>query len=642
MLRLPSLFGDNMVLQREMRTPIRGFGKPGETVNIRIAGQRHTSVVGADGIWKAHLNPVPAGGPYELTASAPSGTVTVRNVLFGDVWVASGQSNMVWPLDQSRNGAAEKASADLPQIRLFAAPRGPASEPQRDCSGQWQVCTPQTAANFSAVAYFFGRELHRKIGVPIGLIQSDVGGTPAESWVLPEWLRGDRDLAPLLAKAPAAGAAARVGQRDYERTMNRWYTGIMLKDPGNKGAAEGWAATTAPLDDWRVMRQPGAWETNDPALPIDGAVWFRRTVMLPETWAGKDLLLQLGTIADHDTAYFNGDRVGGTSGEMPINTAAREYRIPARQVRGGSSTIAVRIFNQIAAGGFTGQPDDMKLVVVDDLRQSIPLVGEWRFRVEFRREAASVPPMPPPPPDEWTSWSTGGLYHAMVTPLTSFGIRGVIWYQGESNVGRAGQYRKLFPVLIRGWRHAWGQGDFPFLFVQLANFQARAAQPGESDWAELREAQMSALSLPATGMAVTIDIGDAADIHPKNKQDVGRRLALAARHVAYRDRRVAPSGPIYAGWKIRGRAIVLRFRHAQDGLAAVGGGALTGFAIAGRDRKFVWAEALIEGDTVVVSSPMVLEPIAVRYAWADNPECNLGNAVGLPASPFRTDRWHAK
>lgn len=558
--------------------------------------------------------------------------------MVGDVWVASGQSNMVWPLNQSRNGDAETRAASFPQIRLFALLREPAAAPLMDCRGKWASCSPETAGGFSGVAYFFGRDLHARLGVPIGLIQSDVGGTPAESWTDPAWLRDDPDFAELLTKTPPAGAAAPLGQAAYEKTMNDWYVGAMMKDAGNRGFAQGWAGPSPP-GEWGTMNLPGAWEANEPRLDIDGAVWYRHTVTIPRGWVGKGLTLSLGTIADRDVTYFGGVEVGASGGQYPDASVRRTYTVPARLVVEGPVVIAVRVFNMIAAGGFTGEPSDMRLHLTTDPASALSLAGPWRFRIEADRSAASVPPMPPPPADVWTAWSTGGLYNGMVAPLTRHAIRGVIWYQGESNVGRPDQYHKLFPTLIRGWRKAWGQGDFPFLFVQLANFNPRRSEPSESDWAELREAQLAALGMRKTAMAVAIDVGEAADIHPKNKRDVGLRLALAARSVAYNERGVAHSGPVFRSMSRAGGSLILRFAHTDGGLQAAGGVPLRGFAVAGKDRRFHWADAAIRRGAVVVTSPKVPDPVAVRYAWADNPDCNLVNGAGLPAVPFRTDRW---
>jgi sialate O-acetylesterase len=431
------------------------------------------------------MTPPKAGGPYEMTFSGKN-KITIKNIMVGEVWVCSGQSNMQWSVKQSANPEQEIADANYPDIRLFTVARKVAEQPQPDCSGNWTLCSPETVPDFSAVGYFFGRELHKELNVPIGLIHTSWGGTPAEAWTRREALEKERDCAPILQRYDDAMANYPQAKKEYEQKLEEW------KQVAEKAKAEG-------------------------------------------------------------------------------EKAPRRPRAPFKP----------------------GHPH-----------------------------------------------SPAGLYNAMIAPLIPFSIQGAIWYQGESNAGRAYQYRKLFPAMIRNWRKDWGQGNFSFLFVQLANFRDVKPEPAESDWAELREAQLMTLSLQNTGMAVIIDIGEAKDIHPKNKQDVGRRLALWALAKNHR-KDIVYSGPIYKSksMKVEGNKIILHFDHVGGGLVADGGEPLKGFAVAGADRKFVWANATIDGDTVVVSSDEVSEPVAVRYAWADNPVCNLYNKEGLPASGFRTDDW---
>jgi sialate O-acetylesterase len=458
---LSLLFADNMVLQRARPIPVFGWTSPGANVTVRLKGATAKATAGTDGHWQAELPAMRAGGPYELVVSGPQ-TVTLKNVLIGDVWICSGQSNMEFGIGNANDAAQEIAAANDPQIRLFTVRKVIATEPQPslagpfpDLMGQWSVCTPQTVATggwngFSAVGYFFGRELQHTLHVPIGLIHTSWGGTPAEAWTSAEALSAIPDYAPALADLPR-----------------------------------------------------------------------RRT-------------------------------------ETPSHTD-----------------------------------------------QNFPTV----------------------------------LYNGMIAPLIPYGIKGAIWYQGESNAGKAYQYRTLLPTMIEDWRHRWNEGDFPFLIVQLANFQKHNEQPVDDAWAELREAQsLTAKHLKNCGIAVTIDIGNADDIHPKDKQDVGKRLALVALNRTYGDR-VEYSGPEYAGMKRDGAAIRLRFTHTDGQLVAKGGDKLEGFAIAGADKKFVWADARIEGDSIIVSSSQVPDPVAVRYAWSINPVCNLYNKADLPASPFRTDDW---
>lgn len=483
-IRLPAIFGDNMVIQAEARACFWGWADPNEEIEVSVSWLDFQWSLEADeeGKWLFYVNSPDAGGPYSITLTGKN-TVTIDNILCGEVWICSGQSNMQWSVRQSADPEREIAAANYPQIRLFSVERRVAETPQDDCKGRWVVCSSETVADFSAVAYYFGRELHRELKRPVGLIHSSWGGTPAEAWTSPQMLEENPTFDPILKRYRQALA-------DYPEAMARY-----------KAALEEWneAATKAKAEGRRAPNRPGA-----PFGP--------------------------------------------------------------------------------------GHPH-----------------------------------------------TPGGLFNAMIAPLIPYTVRGAIWYQGESNAGRAYQYRDLFPSMIRSWWRSW-RHDFPFLFVQLANFRAVKDEPGESDWAELREAQLMALEMPNTGMAVIIDIGEADDIHPGNKQDVGKRLSLWALANTYR-KDVVYSGPLYRSMARRGNQIILHFDHVGGGLVAKGGERLKGFAIAGEDHKFVWADAKIVGDTVVVSSKQVRNPVAVRYAWADNPICNLYNKAGLPASPFRTDAW---
>jgi len=473
-----------MLVQQGIRIPIWGKAEPGERVTVELGEDAAKAVADDDGRWLVSLPKQKAGGPLGMTISGKDSGLTVSDILVGEVWVCSGQSNMQFGLASSNNAEAEIAGATYPEMRLFTVERKVATEPQEDCAGSWSVCSPETAAGFSAVGYLFGRELHTTLGVPVGLIHTSWGGTPAESWTTQSTLESDPDLTPMLERwakleqnYPAAKAA-------HDASMAKW------KAAAEKAKAEG---------------KPGPSKPRGPMHPMHA----------------------------HRPA---------------------------------------------------------------------------------------------------------GLYNAMIAPLVPYALQGAIWYQGESNASRAYQYRELFPAMIEDWRRAWDQGAFPFLFVQLANFRETKAEPEPSDWAELREAQSMTLGLKNTGMAVIIDIGDAKDIHPRNKQDVGKRLALNALANTY-GKDVAYSGPMYKSMKVKGDTVEIEFAHMDGGLVVKGGGALQGFAIAGEDQKFVWADAVIEGKKVMVSADGIEAPKAVRYAWADNPICNLYNGAGLPASPFRTDDW---
>jgi len=523
------------------------------------------------------------------------------------------------------------AAADYPNIRLFTVQKKIADTPQADCTGQWSLCKPDTIPGFSAVGYFFGRHLHKELGVPVGLVNTSWGGTVAEAWTSSDALAKMPEFKTLMARIAEAKADPDSSMQKYQAELDAWQKKV------DAAGAQGRAAIEPGFDDsgWKDMALPATWE--QAGLPdFDGLVWFRKTIDVPESWAGKELMLELGPIDDQDTTWINGIRVGAHTGPGKWQ-ALRKYPLAANVIKAGQNVIAVQVLDTGGGGGINGQPGQMKLKPLDaDDTDALSLAGAWRYKVGYN--LASMPPQPQPP--VWVNNPNAPtvLYNGMIAPLVPFGIRGAIWYQGESNAGRAYQYRELFPTMISNWRQKWNQGEFPFLFVQLANYMATQPEPGESAWAELREAQLMTLQLANTGMATIIDIGEANDIHPRNKQDVGKRLALWALARTY-GRDVVYSGPLYRSMAIEGDKIRLRFDHVGSGLVAQDGGLLKGFAIAGKDRKFVWANAKIEGQTVVVSSAAVAEPVAVRYGWANNPICNLYNDADLPASPFRTDDW---
>ena len=491
------LFSEHMVLQRDVPLPVWGTAEPDEVVTVTVDGRSAAVRADAQGRWQVKLDPLSAAGPHQMVISGQN-TITIDDVLVGEVWICSGQSNMAFQVQRALNPEEEIAAADHPRIRLFVVPRHPADEPQTAVNSQWQVCSPETVGSFSAVGYFFGRELHKTMDVPVGLIDSSVGGTPAEAWTPRPALEAEPDFKPIFERL----ARAIANYKPPQDTAKTQPSGARKK--AGKSAARSRPAT-----------QPASRSSSRPAS----------------------------------------------------RPASRPVVEPRKSPQ----------------------------------RPSV-------------------------------------LYNGMIHPLIPYAIRGAIWYQGEGNASRAYQYRKLFPAMICNWRQAWGQGDFPFLFVQLANYQFQQHEPYASAWAELREAQLMTLALPATAMAVTVDIGDPKDIHPLNKQEVGRRLALAARAVAYGEK-IPYSGPLYEAMAVEGETIRIRFKHTDGGLAARGGEPLKGFAIAGEDRKFVEADAVVDGNTVVVRSKEVAHPVAVRYAWADAPECNLVNGADLPASPFRTDDW---
>jgi sialate O-acetylesterase len=636
-VRVPSIIGDNMVLQQGVKARLWGMAQPGERITVTFDGRTEGAITDPHSHWQIFLGPLKVGGPFAMTI-AGSNTLTFKNVLVGDVWICSGQSNMEFPLVNATGGAEAMAQANDPEIHLFTVQKTTAASPLADVSGHWVLATPEQVGQFSAVGYFFGREIYQRLKIPLGLIHTSWGGTPAEAWISHGALLANADLKPILDRYQMSLEDLPQRRENYKWALAEWEQKNLHQDPGNKGQALGFADPAFNATDWKQMNLPQFFETA--GLVIDGAVWFRKEVDVPSAWSGKELVLDFPAIDDFDTTYFNGTRVGATGNETPNSYAVpRRYTVPGSLVHAGRNVIAVRVFDSAGEGGFGGA-GLMSLVPVGGKEtEAISLAGPWTYKVELSLEPkkpdwGSRPELPGPTNQN----SPTVLYNAMLAPLTPYAIRGAIWYQGESNAGRAYQYRALFPTMIRDWRSAWGEGDFPFYFVQLANWHAAQSEPGDSEWAELREAQTMTLQVPKTGMAVIIDIGDPNDIHPRNKLDVGKRLAAWALTETYHQK-VEPSGPLYDSFTVKDDKIRVQFKHIDGGLRTSDGGPLKGFAIAGADHKFVWANASVEGDAVVVWSKDVARPVAVRYAWADNPVCNLYNAAGLPASPFRTDDW---
>lgn len=623
---LASLFSENMVLQRGISAPVWGWTTPGEKVTVSVAGKTASATADAQGKWMAKLPPLPVGGPYTLKAAQAAKTVTLNNILVGDVWICSGQSNMEMGIGMVNDAPAEIAAANYPQIRLFTVPHAVRLRPVDTVDGTWSVCTPQTISaggwgGFSAVGYFFGRTLHKELNVPIGLIHTSWGGTIAEAWTSGDALKKNMpDFVKAVGEVEALAAAENPG--NYEKQVADWYA---KNDPGSKEGS-GWQSVGADTVNWKTMTLPSGWELA--GLPaFDGVVWFRKEVVLPASVAGKTAVLNLGPIDDNDTTWVNGTQVGATANYQ----VDRKYNVPANLLKPGKNVIAVRVFDIQAAGGINGNPEQMTLTPTGGT--PISLAGEWKFNPSADLKTTTQYPVAIGNDPNRATY----LYNGMIAPLIPFGIKGAIWYQGESNASRSEQYGRLLPTLINDWRDRFGVGAFPFYIVQLANFLPQDTEPRNDDWPRLREAQyLTTKTLPNTGIANAIDIGDAVDIHPKNKQEVGRRLALNALALTY-GKKIEYSGPVYKTMTADGNTIRVSFDHVGGGLMAKGGASLTGFAIAGDDKKFVWADAKIVGDTVVVSSPKVAKPTAVHYAWSNNPVCNLYNKEGLPALPFRTD-----
>jgi sialate O-acetylesterase len=616
---LPRIFSHNMVLQRNKPIPVWGWAAAGEKVTVEFNKQKKTVKADKTGQWKVILDPEQAGGPFELTVGGKN-KLAINDVLVGEVWICSGQSNMEWTVRNSNNAQQEINDANFPQIRQIKVPNTVATSPLKDITGgEWKSCTPENAGDFTAVGYFFARELYRQLQVPIGLINTSWGGTMVETWVSKEAFENSEEFKTLFSATSA---------KDMEAAMKEKAQQLIKKIEAQQGPikqgvnTDSWKSPELNDGDWPHMKLPTAWEAA--GYDMDGVVWFRKTITLSDADAGKAAVLELSKIDDVDETYINGTKIGS----MGIWDQDRRYQVPAGVLKAGKNVIAVRVTDGAGGGGIYGDAAAMKLTI-GNTPQS--LAGDWLFKVE------SVKIVDVSNPNSYPTL----LFNAMVKPLIPYAVEGAIWYQGESNAGRAYQYRTAFPLMINDWRQRWGQGDFPFYFVQLASFNAGNgdSQRG-SNWAELREAQTSTLSLPNTGMAVTMDIGESKDIHPRNKQDVGKRLALVALNNLY-EKKMEYSGPMYQSMEITGNKIELSFTHAANGfLVKDKYGYIKGFEIAGADKKFHFAKALAQGNKILVFSDEVLNPVAVHYAWADDmPEVNLYNKEGLPAVPFRTDTW---
>jgi sialate O-acetylesterase len=632
-----NLFGDNMVLQRGKANTVWGWSEPGDKVTVEVADKSASGVAGADGRWEVKIDPPAVGGPYSVKIAGAKQTAELKNVLVGDVWLCGGQSNMQVSLRMAANGADEVKSANYPEIRFFEVSGGAAYHPRNVVGGQWSVVTPETAARLSSVAYYFARRVQQDIHVPIGLVVDAVGGTPAESWTSAEALKplGDFDV-PLaeVARLTAAGAP------EYGNFVMSWY------DEFDTGHKEHWEAADLNDADWKTVEIPkpgGFAELGVPDQPA--VVWFRKEVSLPDPLPEGRNLIFLGEIERMDTVYVNGTEVGASSWvENP-----RVYFLRPGVLKPGRNLIAILVLKTKPDGGFMSKAEDLHLLIGDHSPfpfgprtepagapgTSIPLGGEWKAKLSV--DARS----PHPLPLAYENWPVmpGVLYNGMLAPVAPLAITGALWYQGEQNSPRGYQYRKILPAMIADWRQTFGEGDFPFYIVSLPAFKARSATPVIGDeWAETRESQaIVAQTVKNSCLAVTIDTGEADNIHPREKKPVGDRLALCALAKHYGEK-VVYQGPTYRKMKREKGKIKITFEHAEGGLM-VKGDRLGEFSIAGADKKWYWADARIEGKAVVVESPQVPKPVAVRYAWQSNPLATLHNGAGLPAAPFRTDDW---
>ncbi len=616
-IRLAGIFGDGMVVQRDMDVPVWGWGEPHEEITIGFAGRQVRCHADSEGKWFIRIPSGAAGGPYEMKITSAHDSVVLRDVLVGEVWIASGQSNMAFQLKNSIGGDSVARAAHYPDIRLFTVLKRTGIGPLEDIRpSMWKACTPEAAAPFSAVAYHFAEKLHTAQGLPVGIIHVSWGGTGAEAWTSAEKLltlpgfrhkvlQLDTDTAHWSEAVNLSMKLDEQRARVVRTAGNGIETGVHLPDYEDKT----WLSARLPLQ-MADIGKPGYW----------GFVWLRTNFTLPDM-VPDDLQLQLPVRAERAEVYMNGEALQADAGKK------NRYTLPSHSVRQGRNVIAIRMLTYRGTGT-VGHTDSVQAGIVTGDKPFVALTQPWRYHTGIEPE---VPPL-----QSYFNTPTV-LFNALIHPLIPFGIKGVIWYQGESNAAEPEQYATLFPAMIGDWRERWGQGDFPFLFVQLAGMER--IDPDNRQWAILREAQAkTAATVPATGLAVAIDVGEKDDIHPRNKADVGKRLSLLARGMVYHEP-VMYAGPSYHSMKIAGSSIRLRFRNTGSGLAIKGTDPLNGFTIAGADGRFYPAEARIDREEVVVSSAQVKEPVAVRYAFGGWTGSYLSNSEGLPAAPFRTDQW---
>lgn len=685
MMKLHSLLSDGMVLQRNTHVPIWGTAGSGEEIRVNFLGKIYHAVADTDGRWRVELEKLEPGGPHEMRISSGPEELVIRDILIGDVWVLGGQSNMELPVRRTLDVLAQEvAGVDLPLIRQFAVPQtyhfhGPQRELQ---GGRWIAADPEHVLNFSAAGFFCARELYERYQVPMGLVQTAVGGTPIEAWISEQTLRDIGGYEAVLEQCKDDDYVKATIRRDEERSR-AWHSHLNDTD---QGLQEGWFQASCDTADWEPIEVPGSW-AGSRLEPVRGAVWYRKEFDVPASMMEGEILLKLGTIVDADDTYINGVCIGSTGYMYP----PRRYPVPNGLLQPGSNTIAVRVISNQNTGAFV---QDMPYKLVGG-GEEIDLRGVWRYRIGTSTEALE--------PSTFFHYKPLGVYNGMISPLRDFPVKGILWYQGESNTGRPAGYRDLFAALVRDWRYNWGNGELPFIYVQLANF-------GEEDdtqvnWAELREEQRRSLEIPHTAMAVAIDVGEYNDLHPQDKKTVGQRLALCARKLAYGEEHLVHSGPMFARMEHSGEALILHFDQVGSGLtvrargeqtvpgeqnvrggeqtvpgdgrqAAQGDGEQTvqsvgkqtipggskhtikdndeqtvsgeqparaadcelkGFAVCGADGRFLPAQAVISGDTVIVWHEEIRQPVHARYAWSNNPAgANLYNREGLPASPFST------
>ncbi|KAF2514572.1 sialate O-acetylesterase [Flavobacterium foetidum] len=616
-VRMPLIFSDGMVLQRDKPIPIWGFADANESVEIHFNKQIKKTTADKNGKWTVNLSAEKAGGPFELEIIGKN-KITIKNVLVGEVWICSGQSNMEFQVSKTMNAENEIAAANYPMIRHFGVAQDLSGTPKDDLKqGKWEEANKQNVGNFTAVGYYFARKLYAELKIPIGIINTSWGGTNVETWTSREAFENSPDFKAMIVDVPTVDINA------IFETYKKSVLDNLKKVQGFDVSMENEEQFKNPNfqdKNWPEIKVPSLWE-NQQIGNIDGIVWMRKTIVLTAEQAKKEATLHLAKVDDEDQTFVNGVQIGTNN----LWDAKRIYKIPSNVLKEGTNVIAVRITDYSGGGGIYGDATDLKIDFKDS---NLPLEGLWKFNVVKVRIEVS--------PNSYPSL----LYNAMVNPLVPYAMQGVLWYQGEANVWRAAEYKKSFPLMINDWRTKFKQGNFPFYFVQLSTFDEFGgnSQKG-SRWAELREAQSETLKLPNTGMAVTTDIGNAKDIHPTNKQDIGLRLAATALNNIYGKKQVH-SGPTYKSQTIKGNQIILTFDNIGSGLSTPSNDELKGFEIAGKDKIFHSAKAIIKDNKIIVSSDQVQNPVAVHYGWADDDtNINLFNKEKFPASPFRTDNW---
>ncbi|MDD5151784.1 MAG: sialate O-acetylesterase, partial [Flavobacterium sp.] len=617
-VRLPKLFADDMVLQRNKLIPVWGWADANEKIEIKFNKQTKTTKADKNGKWIIRLDAENAGGPYLLSIKGKN-KIVVKNVLVGEVWICSGQSNMAFTVSEAANAEKEINAANYPFIREFTVGRDVSSLPKNDLKeGKWEVCNKSTVGNFTAVGYFFAKKIYSELKIPIGLIHTSWGGTVSETWTSREAFESSDEFKKMITEMP------NVNLDSISKVFNKSVAKRVEELQGSKidpAKAEMFKEFAFNDSAWPELNEPEAWESQDLG-EFDGIVWLRKTITLSANDAGKEATIELSKIDDEDISYVNGVEVGRNDNW----DARRKYSIPAGILKEGKNTISIRVVDGGGGGGIYDESDDFKLIIGEKI---IPLNGKWKYQVESINSEVG--------PNSYPSL----LFNAMVNPLIPYAFEGVLWYQGESNAWRAQQYKKAFPLLINDWRKKWNQGDFPFYFVQISSFnETNGNSNNGSMWAELREAQTQTLKLPNTGMCVTTDIGNPTNIHPTNKQDVGKRLAAIALKNIY-NQNIVCTGPTYKSMEIQGNKIVVSFENIGSGLSTPDKyGCLKGFEIAGEDKVFHYANAQIVNNKVIIYNENVTNPVAVHLGWADDAsDNNLYNKQGFPAEPFRTDNW---